>query len=205
MVLLPEDFALPCQVQKVEEVPNWMEFLSVLTTESDAYCHDPEAHSDKMHVLLYLSSRHWNEAKDKKALVVSNYGSGSSGGNKNKTHQTRKYNRMAFFADLLSPGRVCCKITDTQHESLGFFENMIHGGYGIGWIYILEEYVCARAGPVGVALCPLVPPCQNVQLSHAFNGVPSSTSGCAGPELRRSISAAAIPSPCWTASRACTQ
>ena len=154
-MLVAGDFTVPSQVQKVPDgVPSFMQFISVKETESDAYGHNPEAHTEKMHLLLYLNSRHWNETRDKKSLVVSNYGGGSSGSK--KTYQSRKYNRMAFFADLLSPGRVCCKIMDTQHESLRFFDNMIHGAHGIGWIYILEEYVYVRPNAPGRCLVRLV-------------------------------------------------
>jgi len=139
-MVLPEDFQLPCQVQKVHDgVPHWMEFIPVDESETDTYLNNPDAHCNKAHVLMYLNSRHWNENKEKRAMLVSsNAGNGTA---RQKIWQSRKYNRIAFFADCLNGGHVCCKILETQPESLKFFANMIHGGYGVGWIYVVEEYV----------------------------------------------------------------
>jgi len=137
-MVVPGDFTVPCQAIKIPEgVPHWMRFIGVDRTEDSAYHEDPDAHNNKAHVLVYLNSKHWNEGKEKRAAVFST--STGTGANRTKTTQIRKYNRMAFFADCLQPGRVCCKVTNTHHDSVKFFTHMIHGGYGVGWVYIFEE------------------------------------------------------------------
>lgn len=139
-MVIPEDFTLPCQVQKVKDgVPHWMEFIAVDETETEAYLNNPDAPCSKAHVLMYLNSRHWNENKEKRAMLTTS--STGSGAGRQKIYQSRKYNRIAFFADCMNGGHVVCKILDTQPDSLRFFTNMIHGGYGIGWVYVVEEYV----------------------------------------------------------------
>ena len=137
-MVLPEDFDIPCQVQKVHgEVPFWMEFISVNDTEEETYQNSADAPTGKAHALMYLNSRHWNEGKDKRSVLIAN----NNGQRTKPTYQTRRYNRMVFFADCLNPGRVCCKILETHPESISFFTNMINGAYGVGWVYIFEECV----------------------------------------------------------------
>lgn len=159
-MVLPEDFRLPCQVQKVRGgVPRRMRFIPVSQTETEAYGNDPYAGCSKAHALMYLNSRHWNENKDKRNLLVS--ASAGLGSGRQKVLQSRRYNRVVFFADCLNGGKVCCKILETQPESVQFFTNMMHGGYGVGWIYVFEEYVCPYGSvpwrcPSPVAGCPVV-------------------------------------------------
>ncbi len=192
-MVLHEDLQVPCQVQKVQEVPHWLDFISVRDTERVAYAEDPDAYCNKAHILMYLNSRHWNENKEAQTLVLSNntsfrnYQNTASGVRQKTQHNKTRYNRMTFFADCLDAGRVCCKVLETQADSVNFFDNMSHGGYGIGWIYILEEYVyltgcCSRGRPLGL-------PTETVTLTILFRANTD-------PLQLLSASAARSPSPC---------
>ena len=132
-----DDLQVPPQVQKVQGVPAWIDFISVTETESEQYQNDPEASCNKAHLLLYLNSWHWNENINEKLMQVSS--NSGSGINRKKVAVYKKYNRIAFFADCLWPGWVCAKIMENQQDSLCFFNHMAQGGFGIGWTYILEE------------------------------------------------------------------
>jgi len=143
MVVLPEDMTLPSKVEKVKNgVPHWLEFIPVDITDRDSYAEDPAAHCNKAHLIFYLNSRHWNESKEKTKTIYSN--KNASGNAQRKTLPSKRYNRIAFFADCLKAGQVCAKILEAHSDSLSFFENMRDGGYGIGWCYVLEEYVEPR-------------------------------------------------------------
>lgn len=128
------DLALPQLVQKVGSVPYWIDFIPVEDTERDSYHNDPDAKSNKAHLLLFLNYRH---ISGKKQTLVSNR---SKGGDSNqKAKEYKNYNRIVFFADCLNGGRVCTKILESPAASVSFFENMMHGQYGVGWLYVMEE------------------------------------------------------------------
>jgi len=135
-MIIAEDLKVPPMVQNVREVPHWMNFIPVDNTEMEQYQSDPDAKTNHAHLLMYLNSRHWNDKENKQMLISNNM---RGGGAKQINSQSRKYNRIIFFADCLKPGRVCCKLLDTHGESLTFFKNMIHSQYGVGWIYVYEE------------------------------------------------------------------
>lgn len=130
------DLSVPVEVDQLRDgVPPWTQFISVKETQLEEFKNDPEAPQDKAHLLLYLNSRHWTENKEEKNVYVSGNGSGP----KKKNPVFKRYNRIAFFADCMEEGRVCCKILETQAETLHFFNHMFRDGFGIGWMYVNEE------------------------------------------------------------------
>jgi hypothetical protein len=135
-MVLPCDLQLPLLVSKVQKIPPWIEFIPVSTTEKEEYQQDPDAKNDKAHLLMYLSSRHIG-GKNKQAMVSNRSKSTNDNGQKGRDY--KNYNRIVFFADCLQPGRVCSKILESQPASLTFFANMIHGGFGVGSLYVIEE------------------------------------------------------------------
>jgi hypothetical protein len=130
-MLLPEDLQIPMQVQNVTSVPPWLTFISVEETLAPAYHDDPDAKTNKAHLLMFLNMRH----NPKKQLVAYN----RTKGDNNAKQPTKNYNRIVFFADCTTQGRVCAKVLETSAESMKFFENVIHGQYGVGNLYVVEE------------------------------------------------------------------
>lgn len=124
-------------VQKLQTVPHWLEFIPVDRTETEAYLQQPDSKTDKAHLFLYLNSHHWNENKDKKQMEISRNAKG--GGGRQAQAYFKRYNRIAFFADCMKEGRVCSKIMETHADCVKFFDNMVNGSYGIGWVYLVEE------------------------------------------------------------------
>lgn len=135
----PEDFEIPIMVDKVKSVPNWMEFISVSEAEKEHYQTDPNGKINKANLLLYLNARHWAANKSKKPVLLSNKTRNNDSNQNTSTPLSKNYNRIVFFADCMSKGRVCSKILESNADSCKFFGNMIPGQYGVGWLYVMEE------------------------------------------------------------------
>jgi hypothetical protein len=138
----PHQLDVPVQVQKIKNgVPMVMEFIPAETTASEEYGEEPTARTSKALLLLYLNSKHEKENKEKgqtqQKLLTSK--SSGRGDQLKQSYGAKRYNRIVFFADLLNPGKVVCKILETHADSVSFFANMAHGGFGVGWCYVIEE------------------------------------------------------------------
>jgi len=138
-MVVATDLTVPGQVQKVPNgVPPYLKFIPVKDTKVEKYVEDPESCCDKAHLVVFLNFKHWNENKEhkeKNKMLMASKGAGS----KEAKFGGRKYNRIAFFADCLDNGSVCCKVLETQKDSTTFFDNMMFAGFGVGSMYVVEE------------------------------------------------------------------
>lgn len=142
----PFELEVARSVSKIKDgVPIDLEFIAVKTTETDRYQGEAGAKTDKAHLLMVLSPRHYNECRDKRSMAVNSgsnrtfMGSGSGDKRQKTYNNSARYNRIVFYADCLDPGRVVCKILETHKESVQYFNNMLHNGLGVGSLYVVEE------------------------------------------------------------------
>jgi hypothetical protein len=129
----PTDMEVPLQVQDISSIPSWLRFIPVNNTLSPTYHEDPDAKTGKAHLLVFLSMRHNSKKKD----LVYYRGRGEE-----RKKERKNYDRIVFFADTLcsnAGGAVCAKVLETSGESMSFFKNVMHGQYGIGHLYLMEE------------------------------------------------------------------
>ena len=142
----PSQLEVARSVSKIQDgVSMDLTFIAVKETETNHYQGEPGSKSDKAHLLMVLSPRHYNECRDKRSMVVNNgsnrtYMASSSGDKRQKTYNNNaRYNRIIFYADCLDPGRVVCKILETHKDSVQYFNHMLHNGLGVGSLYVVEE------------------------------------------------------------------
>ena len=147
-MVLPSDLEVPVEVaDKVRGgVPPFLEFIPVANLLQPKYHREPDAKDDKALLLMLLNVKHWKEGRDKSSMVISHhnkmslYAQGNNANQRQKTgNSTCRCNRMLFFADCLNPPCVVVKILEQHSDSVKFFGNMSHCGYGVGCFYVVEE------------------------------------------------------------------